>query len=106
MSGDVGEGTARAAVQLLERLRVQAPPGPLQLAGGTNHRTLSLLRNLSGHRGGAAGVGFGSMARALLQPLLADAQSRGLRLLEASDLWPQALERAQALVHPWLEIDP
>ena len=106
MSGDVGDGTAHAAVRLLQRLRAQAPPGPLQLAGGTNAHTLTLLQRGSAHRSGAAGVGFGSVARALLQPLLSEAQARGVRLLDAGDLWPQALRRAQALVQPWLGPDP
>lgn len=106
MSGDVGDGTAHAAVRLLQRLRPQAPPGPLQLAGGTNERTLPLLRQLGGGRGGAAGVAFGSVARSLLLPLLQEAQDRGVRLLDAADLWPRALARAQALVHPWLAPDP
>ncbi len=105
MSGDVGAGTAHAAVRLLERLRPQAPPGPLQLAGGTNAHSLALLRRQPGRRGGAAGVGFGSVARALLQPLLAEAQGRGMRLLDAPDLWPRALAQAQDLVHPWLSPD-
>ena len=33
MSGDVGAGTARSAVQLWRTMRSIAPPGPLQLAG-------------------------------------------------------------------------
>jgi Fe-S-cluster-containing hydrogenase component 2 len=106
MSGDVGDGTAHAAVRLLRRLRAQLPPGPLQLAGGTNEHTLTLLRQFGGNRAGAAGVAFGSVARALLLPLLREAQQRGLRLLDAADLWPRALSRAQALVHPWLGPDP
>lgn len=106
MSGDVGDGTAHAAVRLLRLLRAQLPPGPLQLAGGTNAHTLALLQQLGGNRAGAAGVAFGSVARALLLPLLRQAQDRGLRLLDAADLWPSALARAQALVHPWLGPDP
>ena len=43
MSGDVGAGTARSAVQLWRQLRPEAPPGPLQLAGGTNAHTIELL---------------------------------------------------------------
>ena len=103
MSGDVGSGTAHAAVRLLQRLRAQAPPGPLQLAGGTNESTLTLLQRLASGHGGVAGVAFGSVARALLQPWLLQAQARGLRLLDAPDLWPGALARAQGLVQPWLD---
>ncbi len=106
MSGDVGAGTAHAAVRLLEALLPQAPPGPLQLAGGTNDATLPrlevLARQTGRPRGGAAGVAFGSVARRRLQPLLQEAAARGLSLLRAPDLWPRALVEAEALVHPWL----
>jgi hypothetical protein len=98
MSGDVGAGTAHAAVKLLRAVRPWAPPGPLQLAGGTNASSLGLL-----HPGdGAAGVAFGGMARRLLQPLLQQAELRGSPLREQDDLWRQALPLAQGLVQPWL----
>jgi Fe-S-cluster-containing hydrogenase component 2 len=102
MSGDIGAGTAAAAVSLLRRLAPSAPPGPLTLAGGTNARTLELLEadGATGHR--AAGVAFGGAARALLQPLLLQAQARQRRLLDCPDLLPQALELAHNLVDPWL----
>ncbi len=109
MSGDVGRGTARAAVRLLLAVRRTAPPGPLQLAGGTNARTLALLRRSRGSaaaaRSAAGGVAFGGMARRLLLPLLLEAERRGSRLLDAPDLWPLALERAGELVTPWLAAD-
>lgn len=104
MSGDVGAGTAHAAVGLLERLAPLAPPGPLQLAGGTNAHTLAVLgRTGSGPR--AAGVAFGGVARRQLQPLLQEAQAEGRRLLDLPRLWPRALEIAAALVDPWLARD-
>nr|WP_231598186.1 LdpA C-terminal domain-containing domain [Synechococcus sp. CBW1002] len=106
MSGDVGAGTAHVAVRLLEDLTPLAPPGPLQLAGGTNGGTLPRLealgRRLGRRRAGAAGVAFGSVARRLLQPLLQEAASRQRPLLGEGDLWPQALTLADALVRPWL----
>ncbi|MFM7393242.1 MAG: LdpA C-terminal domain-containing domain [Cyanobium sp.] len=105
MSGDVGAGTAHAAVRLLERLGSLAPPGPLQLAGGTNAHTLAVLRRFPGRRGGAAGVGFGSVARVLLQPWLVEAQGLGRRLLDCPDLWPGAHAQAQGLIQPWLAAD-
>ena len=98
MSGDVGAGTARAAVKLLEQIRAWAPPGPLQLAGGTNASTLTLLEATSG----AAGVAFGSVARSLLQPLLQEAERQGRPLRELPELREQALELARGLVEPWL----
>lgn len=99
MSGDVGAGTARAAVALLEELRPLAPPGPLQLAGGTNAHTLALLPRDAG----AAGVAFGGQARSLLQPLLLQAACDGQQLRDHPGLCPQALQLARSLIAPWLE---
>ncbi|MBM5806999.1 MAG: Fe-S cluster containing protein [Cyanobacteria bacterium M_surface_10_m2_179] len=98
MSGDVGAGTARAAVQLLRAIRPWAPPGPLQLAGGTNASTAALL----GPGDGAAGVAFGGMARSLLQPLLLEAEATGCSLRQHQPLLDQALTLARGLLAPWL----
>ena len=103
MSGDVGAGTAHVAVGLAAAVAAQAPPGPLQLAGGTNSHTLPQLRLRAPLRRQIAGVAFGGVARRLLQPLLLEAQGRGLALLADGELWPQALALAQDLVTPWLE---
>jgi Fe-S-cluster-containing hydrogenase component 2 len=103
MSGDVGDGTARAAVALLARRRRQMPPGPLQLAGGTNARSLPLLASRPALARACAGVAFGGVARRLLQPLLLEAQARGRPLCQDSELWPRALDRARSLLKPWLE---
>lgn len=99
MSGDLGRAAARVAVGLLAQVGALAPPGPLQLAGGTNGHTLGLLE--SGTR--AAGVAFGGEARRRLQPWLQAAHAQGLRLLDCPGLWPTALEHAQELVQPWLQ---
>ncbi|MEY2645596.1 MAG: hypothetical protein RLZZ611_2245 [Cyanobacteriota bacterium] len=99
MSGDVGAGTAHAAVKLLRAIRPWAPPGPLQLAGGTNAHTLTLLSATDR----AAGVAFGGVARSLLQPLLREAELAGRPLRELPGLCDQALMQAQALVTPWLQ---
>jgi Fe-S-cluster-containing hydrogenase component 2 len=107
MSGDVGAGTAHAAVGLLRRLACQLPPGPVQLAGGTNDRTLALVEALSRpDRARVAGVAFGSVARARLAPLLLEAQRRGGRLLDQTDLLPEACGLATDLVEPWLKRSP
>ncbi len=103
MSGDVGAGTARAAVRLLEAVGPLAPPGPLQLAGGTNGQSLPLVEALPRSAPAVAGVAFGSVARHQLQPLLLHAQARGARLLDQPDLLPSALALASALVGPWRE---
>jgi Fe-S-cluster-containing hydrogenase component 2 len=107
MSGDVGVGTARAAVGLLRRVAGRLPPGPVQLAGGTNDRTLPLVEAMERpERGMVAGVAFGSVARARLQGLLLRAQQRGGRLLDQADLLPEACDLAGELVEPWLRRSP
>jgi Fe-S-cluster-containing hydrogenase component 2 len=103
MSGDVGAGTARAAVRLLEAVGPLAPPGPLQLAGGTNAHTLPLVQALPSSAPPVAGVAFGSVARQQLQGLLQEAQGQGRRLLDLPALLEPALASACALVHPWLQ---
>jgi hypothetical protein len=50
-----------------------------------------------------AGVAFGSVARARLQGLLLQAQKRGGRLLDQTDLLPAASDLAGDLVDPWLK---
>jgi len=107
MSGDVGAGTARSAVQLLRGVAPQLPPGPIQLAGGTNDHTLPLVEGLAlPWRAMVAGVAFGSVARARLQTLLLQAQQRGGRLLDQADLLPEASAMAAGLVGPWLARRP
>ena len=110
MSGDVGAGTAHAALALLQDCGDRLPPGPIQLAGGTNHHTLELLRRgerrdparQGGGTAAVAGVAFGGVARRLLQPFLLEAHRRQSRLLDEPDLWPRALALALDLVGPWL----
>lgn len=103
MSGDVGAGTAHAAVRLAAAVLPLAPPGPVHLAGGTNASTLGHLQARPALRRQIAGVAFGGVARRLLQPLLLEAQARGRPLLADGDLWPEALALARGLVNPWLE---
>ena len=107
MSGDVGAGTARSAVQLLLGVAQRLPPGPVQLAGGTNDHTLPLAEGLGlPWRAMVAGVAFGSVARARLQSLLLLSQQRGGRLLDQADLLPEASAMADGLVGPWLARRP
>ncbi len=99
MSGDIGTGTTRAAVKLSEKVLAAGLPGYVQLAGGTNDRTVAKLKaaGLLNPRNGdgqetqrqrrspatkslystpmppaayVAGVAYGSYARALLSPVL------------------------------------
>ena len=97
MSGDVGAGTARVAVQLWRWMQPLAPPGPLQLAGGTNASTVQLLRPEER----PAGVAFGGMARRLLMPLIHEAQAQGTSLRHWPEGWRAGLDLARSLVEPW-----
>ena len=105
MSGDVGAGTAHAAVNLAMAVAEAAPPGPLQLAGGTNAHTFAVLARQGPQAAAVRGVAFGGVARSLLQPLLQQAQDRGRTLLHDATLWPQALALAEGLVQPWLALE-
>ncbi len=98
MSGDLGVGTARVAVKLWQTIRPIAPPGPLQLAGGTNAQTINHLPL----QDGPEGIAFGGMARNLIQPLLLEAQEREISLREWPEGWLKALSEAKELINPWL----
>ncbi len=98
MSGDLGSKTSRDAIKLWERIRPIAPPGPLQLAGGTNAHTIRLLKT----KDRPEGIAFGGMARKLLQPLLIEAQNKNISLREWPEGWEAALNNAKKLIVPWL----
>ncbi len=98
MSGDLGTGAAKAAVKLWEKIRPIAPPGPLQLAGGTNESTIKYLPKLKGPEG----VAFGGKARKIIQPWLQEAQRKRISLREWPEGWEAALSEAQQLINPWL----
>jgi len=93
MSGDIGDGTTRAALLLGKKvLDFNLPLGFVQLAGGTNGSTVSKLRSLDLP---IAGVAYGSYARKLIADLL----ELGSDFLEAHPkLLAQAVERAKILV--------
>ena len=99
MSGDIGPGSAKAAISLWENLLAIAPPGPLQLAGGTNSKTINYLDSKTG----LAGIAFGGMARKAIQPFLLRAQQKNKKLRECPEEWNQALVKAKELVTPWIE---
>jgi Fe-S-cluster-containing hydrogenase component 2 len=76
MSGDIGAGATRAAVALSQKVLAAGLPGYVQLAGGTNDRTVSKLKELGLLASGATsaqrsvvGVAYGSYARKLLSPV-------------------------------------
>ena len=80
----------------LQRRRGQLPPGPLQLAGGSNHDSRRRLER-EGLAPAVAGIAYGGSARKLIQPLLQQAQARGEALRACPDLWGQALAQLQRL---------
>jgi hypothetical protein len=113
MSGDIGAGTTRAAVKLGQKVLEAGLPGYVQLAGGTNHhtvtklRSLGLLRQLEPQQKSPsfrciAGVAYGSYARTLLTPILEQLEQTevknptwepfnpNLELQDGSWLMPQA----------------
>jgi len=98
MSGDLGKGASIVAVALWKKISHLIPPGPVQLAGGTNAYTISYLPKDNG----PSGIAFGGMARQLVQPWLHEAQSRGISLRDWPDGWHEALNAAKQLVQPWL----
>jgi Fe-S-cluster-containing hydrogenase component 2 len=93
MSGDIGNGTTRAALQLCQKvLNMQLPMGFVQLAGGTNASTVAKLRaaNIK-----ASGVAYGSYARMLVAEFL---EAGGDRLEEHPQLLSLAVKQAQSFV--------
>ncbi len=98
MSGDIGKGTAKSSISLWKSLRAIAPPGPLQLAGGTNATTIDHIDT----KIGLAGIAFGGKARTLIQPYLNEAQEQKKKLINCSDGWNKALKEAKELINPWL----
>jgi Fe-S-cluster-containing hydrogenase component 2 len=102
MSGDVGSGTARVAVELWRSMRPLAPPGPLQLAGGTNANSLKQLTVDEW----PSGIAFGGKARRLIQPILQESERHGQRLRDWAEGWERALSLASDLVLPWTSRRP
>lgn len=109
MSGDIGDGTTRAAIKLGQKVLAAELPGYVQLAGGTNSHTVPKLRTLGLLRDSSsasirhiAGVAYGSYARVLLTPVLDQLEQTGeypLAMLHSTHLeaFPDLLEQAVAL---------
>ena len=98
MSGDTGANATKTTIKLWQNLLPLAPPGPLQLAGGTNLFTFNYLPPDARPEG----VAFGSMARKLIQPLLLEAQIQNISLREWPEGWDSAVRKAKKLINPWL----
>lgn len=91
MSGDIGIGTTHAAIKLGQKVLAAGLPGFVQLAGGTNHYTVTKLRDLglitsspdksalpTSQSSRIAGVAYGSYARSLLAPVLEQLETLAL----------------------------
>lgn len=136
MSGDIGWGTTHATLRYARKALRSGPPGYVQLAGGTNDHTAAKLGDLAPVAAPAAeaiatfphprtmpptprfgGVAFGSFARRLLHPILAEWSTEPLfastvnaekrSLCDDSDALSrslsqlcQAVQLAQSLVFP------
>ncbi|NEQ42494.1 MAG: 4Fe-4S ferredoxin [Leptolyngbya sp. SIOISBB] len=88
MSGDIGRGTTHATLRYARQMLQSGPPGYVQLAGGTNAHTAEKLADLASEAVNSinspgllsvnpskprlGGVAFGSFARRLLSPVLAE----------------------------------
>ncbi|WP_269623534.1 LdpA C-terminal domain-containing domain [Prochlorococcus marinus] len=99
MTGDLGRSSAKSAISLFKKIHALAPPGPLQLAGGTNAYTIDYLEN----QNGIAGIAFGGIARKLIQPFLTEAKAQNKKLIEWPEGWEKALKLAKELINPWLK---
>lgn len=105
MSGDIGIGTTRAALKLGQKVLMAGLPGYVQLAGGTNHHTVTKLKALGLHSDSSstpaiAGVAYGSYARTLLAPVLEQLEtcSNNLPLEAVPDLLWESVHLAHSLV--------
>ena len=97
MSGDIGDGATRAALQLGQKvLDFQLPIGFVQIAGGTNASTVPKLRKAAIP---VAGVAYGSYARKIVTNFLEGlGEAIPDRLEDRPDLLWQAVAIAQQLV--------
>jgi len=100
MSGDIGAGTTHATIKLAQKVLAARLPGHVQLAGGTNHYTVSKLTS-AGLRSVVAGVGYGSYARVLLSPIIDQLETRLEQNSESPRLesLPELLWQAVAVAH-------
>jgi Fe-S-cluster-containing hydrogenase component 2 len=100
MSGDIGKGTTHAAIKLAMKVLSAGLPGYVQLAGGTNHHTVSKLESM-GILGKIAGIAYGSYARSLLSPILEQLETeinKATSLEKNPQLLWDAVSQAHSLV--------
>ena len=77
MSGDLGKSTTHATVKLARKAIESQLPGYVQLAGGTNRQTVSVLQE-NGLLDAISGIAYGSYARKQLAPLLDRLEARSI----------------------------
>ncbi len=110
MSGDIGDGTTRAAIKLGQKVLAADLPGYVQLAGGTNRHTVPKLNSLgllrpwppgerSAHFRFISGIAYGSYARVLLNPILQQLETIEGERLNHIENHPELLWQAVALAH-------
>lgn len=105
MSGDIGAGTTRATVKLAQKVIAANLPGYVQLAGGTNHVTVSkiqalgLLKNNYQKSPYIAGVAYGSYARSLLSPILEKLEKLAALAKQNQAAKPSAIEPGSKEIH-------
>ncbi len=106
MSGDLGIGTTGSTIKLAQKVLAADLPGYVQLAGGTNHHTVTKLQ-ASGllresQREGkndeyshlklkVAGIAYGSYARSLLAPILEQLETANQQNLKADLTYPSSI---------------
>ncbi len=97
MSGDIGDGTTRAALKLGQKvLGFDLPMGVVQLAGGTNASTVAKLKQA---KIAVSGLAYGSYARKIIMDFLENQlQTVPDRLEDCPDLLWQAVAIAKQLV--------
>lgn len=90
MSGDIGRGTTHAAIAFAQKVVEAKLPGYVQLAGGTNDYTVNKLQQakmlrqakMSSICNTISGVAYGSYARAILSPILAQLETTELQNIQ------------------------
>ena len=97
MSGDLSSTTAKTAVKLWEKMELLLPPGIIQLAGGTNSNTYKYLKNNKMPEG----IGFGSVARKLVQPQIEESFKNNKKIYENPEMMEIAVKKAQLLINSW-----
>jgi Fe-S-cluster-containing hydrogenase component 2 len=100
MSGDIGKGTTHPTIKMAQKVLSSALPGYVQLAGGTNHHTVTKLQEMGLLRTpkGISGIAYGSYARSLLLPLLESLENQNQHLEQHPEYLQEVVSKAYSLV--------